>query len=311
VVADADLGTSMLVRTLGVWFDEATPVDGDLVDQLLERLEQPMAHARQAIQDLIDSFRDVELSYRNELTRRRFEEHLAQARLRSTAEALRATASKSRFSTGQAVAWAHLDWAESGDYKSLRADRRVADLTRWRSSGGPGVRLEHLKFYPALLGPDGRIAFVRVAQSRITYVWRGVLWGDRQRVGQRNLYLRTTFLDNQEDSANLELNFSWEHRSRNCFALRMRFDGEAALPVAEGQIKGTPHRPDVLRETVMGAYDDPESWAGVLTEIFSPALNPSGFRNDKNADKFFPAGWLRIDLTTFMEQPVLIIRPSG
>jgi len=38
-------------------------------------------------------------------------------------------------------------------------------------------------------------------------------------------------------------------------------------------------------------------------------LNPSGFRNDKNADSFFPPGWLRIGLTKFLEQPVLLIRP--
>ena len=44
-------------------------------------------------------------------------------------------------------------------------------------------------------------------------------------------------------------------------------------------------------------------------EIFSPALNPSGFRKDKNADSFFPLGWLRIELTTFLERPVLLIRP--
>jgi hypothetical protein len=113
VAADADLSASTLVRTLNEWFDNAGPVDGNLVDRLLERLEQPMAHAREAIQDLIDSFGDVERGYRSEMTRRRFEKHLAQARLRSMTEALRAAASESRFSAGQAVAWGRLDWAGS------------------------------------------------------------------------------------------------------------------------------------------------------------------------------------------------------
>ena len=300
VAADADLSASTLVRTLNKWFNEAVPVDGDLVDRLLERLEQPMVHAREAIQDLIDSFGDVERGYRSEMTRRRFEEHLAQARLRPMAEALRAAASKSRFSAGQAVAWAQLDWAESGDYRSLRAERNV-DLTNWNSPDGSNVRLEHLKFYPALLGPDGRVAFVRVAQSRITYVWRGLRWGGKRMVGRRSLYLQTRFLDGQEDGANLQVGFSWEHGSRNAFALRMRFDGEAAMPVAEGRIMGNPYSPDGLRNAVMDAYDDPDSWEGVMRVIFSAVLHPSGFRNDKNADSFFPLGWLRIDLTTFLE----------
>jgi hypothetical protein len=139
LAADADLGASTFVRILNEWFNEAVPVDGDLVDRLLERLEQPMARAREAIQELINSFGDVERSYRSEVARRRFEEHLAQARLRSPAEALRVAASKSRFSAGQAVAWAHLDWVESGEYKSLLvADKRGLNLTNWRSPARPG-----------------------------------------------------------------------------------------------------------------------------------------------------------------------------
>jgi hypothetical protein len=150
---------------------------------------------------------------------------------------------------------------------------------------------------------------VRVAESRITYVWRGVLWGATQRIGPRNLYLRTTFLDGQEDGANIQVEFSWEHGSRNSFALRMRFDGEGVLPVAKGRIIGYPYSPDILRNTVMEAYEDAESWEGALKGIFAPVLNPSGFRNDKNADSFFPPGCLRIDLTKFLEQPILLIRP--
>lgn len=60
----------------------------------------------------------------------------------------------------------------------------------------------------------------------------------------------------------------------------------------------------------MDAYEDPESWDGVPRQIFSPVLNPSGFRKDKDADSFFPFGRLRIDLTTFLGQPVLLIRPD-
>jgi len=63
LAADADLGASTLVRILNEWFDEAVPVDGDLVDRLLERLEQPMARARETIQDLINSFGYVERNY--------------------------------------------------------------------------------------------------------------------------------------------------------------------------------------------------------------------------------------------------------
>jgi hypothetical protein len=224
---------------------------------------------------------------------------------------LRAAASKSRFSTGQEIVWAQLDWVESGDYRSLRAEHRDLDLTNWRSPDGSNVHLEHLKFYPALLGPDARVAFVRVAQSRITYDWRGVRWGATRKIGDRNLYIRTSFPDGQEDGANLEVWFSWEHGSRNGFALRMQFVGEAPLPVAEGRIMGNPYRPDILRDAVMDAYDDHESWESVLRGIFSPVLKPSGFRHNKNADSFFPFAWLGIELTTFLEHPVLLIRPAN
>jgi hypothetical protein len=98
--------------------------------------------------------------------------------------------------------------------------------------------------------------------------------------------------------------------NRNGFTLRLRFDGEAALPVTGGRVIGQPYRPDDLRDAVMTAYEDPESWDGVLRQIFSPVMTPSSFRNNHNADSFFPGGWLRINLTTFLEQPVLVIRPN-
>jgi PLD-like domain len=66
LAADVDLSASTLVRILNEWFDEAVLVDGDLVDRLLERLDQPMARAREAVQDLIDSFGDVERGYRSQ-----------------------------------------------------------------------------------------------------------------------------------------------------------------------------------------------------------------------------------------------------
>ncbi len=101
-----------------------------------------------------------------------------------------------------------------------------------------------------------------------------MLWGATQRIGPRNLYLQATFLDGQEDGANVQVEFSWEHGSRNGFALRMRFDGEAVLPVAKGRIIGHPYWPDILRNTVMEAYEDAESWEGVLTSIIQGPGEP-------------------------------------
>ncbi len=127
------------------------------------------------------------------------------------------------------------------------------------------VRLARLDFYPVLLGPKMQMAFVRVGESRITYVWRGVRWSAARTIGGRGIYLRASFPDDEADGSSLVVTFGWHEGAPNGYQIRLRFDGEGVLPVAKGAPVGDPWRGDELADIVHRAYDDddPETWNDV------------------------------------------------
>lgn len=316
-VSTLDLRESTFVATLQHWYSEAERVDPVLVARLLDELDEPFKRAKEAITALVGAYEDVEATHREERRQaviRRFERDLAIARSTSTSSEIRRAAVGSGYSAGQSVAYASLEWHDDG-YKTLMRWGRDIDLTSWRRTHGgtalDPVRLERLAFYPVLLGPEGRMALVRVARSRITYVWRGVRWGAAQVIGGHRVYLQATFPDDQADGANLILAIGWDEGAPTGYQLRLRFDGERVLPVAEGGLVGRPSNGDVLARLVTSAYEDEEAWDEVLREVFSPADRPRGFLNEKNASSFFPTGWLRIDHTKFLDQSVLLIQPNS
>lgn len=53
-----------------------------------------------------------------------------------------------------------------------------------------------------------------------------------------------------------------------------------------------------------------QSESGTVDYHGQPASGTTS-RNDKNADTFFPPGWLRIGLAKFLEQPIILVRPRG
>lgn len=312
----ADLSDSRFVETLESWYDEAEPVDLELIERLLDDLADPIAEAKRAIDSLVSAYEEVEQGHREgqrTAATRRFERDLARARESSTSEGIRKAAAASAYSAGQSVAFAHLEWLDAGFQTLMRSDPNI-DLTRWRMSFGgvtlDTVRLAPLAFYPVLLGPDGRMAFVRVGRSRITYVWRGVRWGAAREIGGRRLFERASFPDDQSDGANLVLTFGWTEGAPNGYELRLRFDGESVLPVAGGELIGDPWNGDQLIDLVESAYEDEEAWNDVLRDTFSPAHNPRGFRNSPNAASYFPTGWLRVDHAKMLNESVLLIQPS-
>ena len=309
-----DMIESRFVETLEHWWNDARPVDIELIERLLGNLEDPIAEAKSAIESLVAAYEDAEAEYREERRRAaitRFEQDLARARESSTSTGIRKAATASRYSSGQSVAYARLEWLDAGYYTLVRWSSEV-DLTRWRMSSGvvtDTVRLAPLAFYPVLLGPDGRMAFVRVGRSRITYVWRGVRWGAARTIGGRRVHVRASFPDNQSDEANLVLTFGWHEGARDGYRLRMRFDGASVLPVADGRLTGDQWGGEMLVKLVEGAYEVESAWSDVVRHVLSPAHNPRGFLREKNAASFFPRGWLRIDHTKVLGESILLVQP--
>jgi hypothetical protein len=309
-----DMSESRLVDTLERWYDVAKPVDLDLIEQLLDDLAERFQTARAAIEALSTAYDEALADYsekQRQAAKRRFERDLAQARSSSASAGFQRAASASLYSAGQRVAFARLEWIDAGYWTLMRSSRDV-DLTRWRMSDAglhsDTVKLRSLLFYPVLLGPGMRMAFVRVGETRITYVWRDVLRNQPRTIGGRRIYPITSFPDDQADGANLVITFRWDNDDEEGYQIRLRFDGEHALPVADGALVGDPWRGDELAKLVASEYEDAEAWNDVLRYVLSP-VRPHEFREGKNAESFFPRGWLRIDHVKFLDQSVLLIQP--
>lgn len=307
------LGDFRFLDTLNRWYDEAAPVDLDLIERLLDELAAPLEMATTAVSALISAYEDVEAAYREERRQAeitRFERDLAASAARSTERQMRIAAANSPSFSGQSAAYVRLEW-QTGGYESLERSSRETDLTSWRASRfGNVTRLRPLAFYPVLLGPNGRMAFVRVGKSVITYVWRGVRWGAPRRVRGRLVHLMATFPDGELEGCNLVLRITWTPDSPSGYEFRLRFDGTDVLPVAEGRRIGDGAGIASLAEIAQSAYEDEDAWNQLLRDVFSPAEYPRGFLHEKNAAAFFPRGWLRVDHTTFLDESVLLVQPS-
>ncbi|GAA3754349.1 hypothetical protein GCM10022240_04120 [Microbacterium kribbense] len=305
--------SATFLETLRRWYANAEKVDLELVELLLDQLEDTVDQAKVAADALIAAYDSIHKRYRGKQTllmsHQRFERDLASATKSSLPAEIRRTADTSLYTTGQYPTLANLKW-QYGGYWSLQREDSDVDLTHWSNEfDSDVVSLSHLAFYPALLAPEGKMAFVRVGRSVVTYVWRGIRWGDPRNIGGYLVNLQASFLDNQDDDANLLLTMSWNKDRPAGYQFRLRFDGQRALPVARGTLTDTSLWGAQLEDLAISTYGDEEHWNKLLHDVFSPAYNPRGFIHDKNAESFFPHEPVRIDHAKFLGESVLLIQP--
>lgn len=312
-----DLAGSKFVGTLDGWFEEAEPVDLDFVERLLERLSPQMAQVRAARQQLEAAFDDAEAEERARVEAERIAERIAKDRERAKNTALRdgvrRAAEATSYRSGQTTAFARLDWDSTYEYKTLKVSGSN-DLTTWQPRFGDRVRdtirLQRYDFYPTLLGPSGRMAFVRVTRSRITYVWRSLRRGSVQTVAGERLWLVPGFPDDDLEDANMTVTARWSREINEGYQMRLKFDGTNVARAEGWSFVGNPRSPERLERAVNSAYADENEWRDLLSGVFAPVAVPVGFRKERNAATFFPEGWQRIDVTTFLDQPVLLVQPA-
>lgn len=322
-VPDADMSGSDLLETLDAWYAEAEPVDLTFVEQLLGKLDPLMVQVDAANAELVAAFEDADAKHQRELAERRDLEvrQRAEKRIREAnalaereplANAVDTAARESPYRVEKATAWARLSYDNRGDYWSLRADKD-SDLTRWLWGFGDFVlgreQLTRLSFYPLILASSGRMAFVRLGQTVVTYTWQGVVWGAPWPVGGQRLWFDVSFPESSIDTANMVLTARWAKDAPHGYQVRLRFDGREIWPTDQGRL-GQPHAPAQLENAVLGALDDDKQQAELFSRVFAPLRNPKGFIGDHNASRFFSPAWHQIHLLDFQESKVLVARPA-
>lgn len=316
-----DIKDSDLANTLGTWVSESRCLTLEAVAYLLEELEAAMDQVVLAHRRLLDDFERADAAVLALLP-----EPLGQAHedymckwvdiLDDLDSGPLAEGIQEALTTPELVAptraWARLAWASDWEYKTLLAWRE-ADLTRWRLPRGDGtmsdVTLNRLHIYPIILNPAGRMAFARVAQTRITYLRYAVAWTEPILVGNRNYSVRVNFPREGLSESNVHLELRSLDGSRGVL-LRVRFDGLqgtlqgfSTLQDGTGEV-GTASPAFAISE-LSEVLEDPHELQNLLQKSLRPFKYKTLGRDDHNASEFFPPGWLRLNLFRFGDCSIL------
>lgn len=300
VTSDAEPTDALAV--LAAWVQTAQPVDLETVERLLEATDERAKAVDLAISELqtqvVEELASLEAE-RAERARLAAQREKAFARER----ALRARVAKTPWRLGMGTGYlvadtatTYSDWYGQDEYPTMFGtnawgERSGIDLTRWlRDDKGQRqtLQLRHLYFYPMIHLPAGRMVFVRIAQTRITYVKHGVRFTSPYLVGGKSRFLALTLPEDLEDGANLILRVrpwpdaSAEHR------IGLQFDGADYVIKWDTPATG-PWAPQATAAatTVLAELRDGRRGARLLQQLLEPIKFTQLGRDNKTAAKFF------------------------
>lgn len=321
-VPTEDVSGTDFASTLESWYQQSTPVSLAFVELLLAALEEATRAALEARAQLTIAFDEQWSAYLGMLEEERRKREAA-ARRRPLASQLARAVRTSTGRQARPLVWAKLSLAGEADaYETLLADRD-SSLTWWRTRDAAGdlsfTTLTRLNFYPIVLNPSGRMAFGRVAQTRITYIRSSVKWTRPREIlgGRYNLTVR--FPSTGLESANMQMTLSVSGQPEYVsLELQLRFDG-LDVSLSDWEIRARPlnsgygaHYVDTQTER-LEAFVDQLQRPKKLDELFRTAFGTFTYSElgvgNRNADEFFPRGWVRITLIDYGDRPVLVVTP--
>lgn len=321
IPADVVSGTEF-VSTLEEWYQISTPVTLEFIELLLAELDEAARSAVEASGRLSTAFDErwsAYLKVREEERRRR--ERLS--RLQPLASQLASAVQTTTQRTARPMVWARLGIAGEYDYyETLLADKN-STLAAWPMKDLKGRRaiteLRRLSFYPIILNPSGRMAFARVAGTRITYVRQAVKWVRPFEILGTYYNLTVRFPKDGLEARNIEMSLSMSGPPASVsLELSLRFDGLAFTMTSWEIVARSPTSTlgtrrieslTVSLETLVDGLHDAEE----LDELFHAAFRTFRFSElgvgNRNANDFFPQGWVRVALIEYSERPVLVVTP--
>lgn len=340
-----DLAGSTFIAMLQQWLEESTPIDGELIDWLLNQVAAQAKELQVAQRGLQATVDGAIQAYKQQQEERELAQQQAAA-LRMSDARFRDLTRTIRHPQGVAIvrraSKVSNDWLSSR-YDTMQADG-TNDLTRWiveEDGADPRTLLvDKALMYPTLFTESDRLAFVRVMKTRITYVRFGVgplsigrIYQTRKGETTSIGWTATVHLDLPDevrDGSNLTLNFFvtnlYQPEVRFPVQVDAHFDAEV-LTV----LRFTEHPPELtatggLAEEIparnLGGSEEPRQLIEALLNTDAQRrafvcshLEPFRYRtlgiDEKNIDDIFTADRYEIALTEASGTPVLLARESS
>ena len=317
-----EITDTTFAATLAEWYAAATTVSLDFIEGLLVELADAAEAAKRASSHLTGEFDHEWEKYLAQLEVERRAREAAARRKPLALQLARAVRVSAERHARERV-WAKLRLAGEVDvYETLVADRD-SSLTGWRTQlpdgGTASTTLKRLNFYPIILNPTGRMAFGRIAQTRITYVRSSVKWTRPRELFGRMYNLTVRFPTSGLESVNVEMSLTVSGQPEYAsLELGIRFDGLETIlnrwEVRETHRSSTVRSFDVPRqmsllEQLAGTLEDSTNLAGLVASAFATFTYSELGVGNRNATEFFPRGWVRVMMIEYAERPVLVATP--
>jgi hypothetical protein len=293
----------VLLTTLEQWEEDGTAVTLELVDRLLSATADTSHEFDKALKALVVAHKAAVDEFEN-------------AAMFAEARRLQELAQASRVRLGAGYAGGEVRLSRDyrvDPYWLLSADRD-ASFSRWlvRTDGGlVPYGLPRLKMIPALDSMTGRMAFVRLASSRITYVRTAVRWNRAYVLDEtRTLRVTVDLPSSQTRRRNMLVTAEdWYDPSLRC-RLHLKFTGrdlELVAIKADGQSwrhKTYGELTETLREHLTEAQGKARFVGAFLRSFKYSSLDVE----HKNVRDFFDGHRYRLSLVEVAEVPVLLVR---
>lgn len=312
-------GTEFL-ETLDEWFSEATVLNLEMVERLIQQTEVALESLRAAHLALVHIYEVEWVGYLAELEAERLRrESLIKRTPYAKQLALLVSEAKSR--QARESVWARLQEAGGSSYFYTFRAEKDSTFTTWRARDHDGrsrsINLARLDMHPIILGATGRMGFVRLGDQQISYVRESVVSSDPLSIGGLRLRVSVQLPRNKLDDANIVLALSTYGRHPDeGYELRVRFDGARSFlsswnprlrSAGSASVTGTGPDGALLRAFVERLHHDEH----LLGELISKSLRPFKFKTlniyDTNADEFFPKGWLQVTLVDYHDSRILVV----
>ncbi len=300
VVPRANLAGSDFLATLKEWEHVSVRIEPGFLEKLIGDLA-PIIEKAEGIADELDAAFD---------RLRDGEQVVREARERAASTQPRGA----QLRVAHEVVPARVEWLEYAGYSTLMADRR-SRLDEWTlSDTGATVTLDKLRMYPLISRPSGRLAYARVAKTRITYLRFGLdRSADPVEIGGVNYKADITLRDGNmyRDRANVYIALVPEPDLEDWSgSVSILFDGTSAEPVGVNEY-GAKSAAGDHAERLRGALETSATVDRLMDLVLEEFTYAELGVDEHNAEEVFGSGKVELTLIMYREHPILIATPAS
>lgn len=308
----ADLSGTAFLDQLDAWYREATPVTVDFLDRLIAAVKDAAKAVAVAQLALTEAFEAEDATQHWRLAEQQMRRNRQQALRVPVSYGLEEARQATRYRNADARVFAYLRLRESTAryYWTLEVSGD-GDLNRWVHVDDAGrqreTRLVRGGMYPVLINPQGRLAFVTVPATTITFAWRGLSWPIPVTIAGNRVRLSVDFPDEVTGGRNLVVRLS-QVGGPQTSTLTFRFDGLTAS-LLEAELVGDrdPRGRTPVKDSMAALIADERARESLLGEVLDEIRHPKDFKNDKySMDRLFSRAWYEVTLLEFLGRHVLL-----